>query len=228
MDADTARASSLAAAARALVGQASFEDMLEAVAKTARQSLPGFDDVSISLVTRSGRVETKAATGRLARELDSLQYSVDEGPCLSAIRESAMVAVPDLEDEQRWPRYLPGAISAGLRAQMSVPLSVDDEHTIGGLNLYCTSRSGIATEMNELLASYATHASIALHQAKEVANLKDALASRKVIGEAIGIVMERYQLSEERAFAYLVRASSHGNIKLRAIAQQLVDRANAH
>jgi GAF domain-containing protein len=232
MNPDAARASSLAAAARALVGRGSFDETLEAVARTAKESLPGFDHVSVSLVNRTGHIETKAVTDSLARDLDALQYSVDEGPCLSAIREVTMVAVPDLREEQRWPRYQPGAISAGVRGQMSVRLTVDDEHTIGGLNLYSTSPHGSATdaedvEAKDMVKFFAAHASIALHQARELANLREALNSRAVIGQAIGIVMERYQLSEDRAFAYLVRASSHANIKLREIAQELVDENNA-
>jgi len=227
MNPDAARASSLAAAARALVGRGSFDETLEAVARTAQKSLPGFEHVSVSLVNRSGGIETKAVTDSFARELDALQYSVDEGPCLSAIREVTLVAVPDLREERRWPRYLPGAISAGVRAQMSVRLTVDDEHTIGGLNLYSTSRDGRATDAEEMVESFAAHASIALHQARELANLREALTSRAVIGQAIGIIMERYQLSEDRAFAYLVRASSHANVKLRQIAQGLVDENNA-
>jgi len=236
MNPDAARASSLAAAARALVGRGSFDETLEAVARTAKDSLPGFDHVSVSLVSRTGRIETKAVTDSLARELDALQYSVDEGPCLSAIREVPIVAVPDLRVEQRWPRYLPAAISAGVRGQMSVRLTVDDEHTIGGLNLYSTSPHGSATDAGEakeaeeaedMVEFFAAHASIALHQARELANLREALTLRAVIGQAIGIIMERYQLSEDRAFAYLVRASSHANIKLREIAQELVDENNA-
>lgn len=230
MNPDAARASSLAAAARALVGRGSFDETLEAVARTAQESLPGFEHVSVSLVNRSGGIETKAVTDSFARALDALQYSVDEGPCLSAIREVTMVAVPDLREERRWPRYLPGAISAGVRAQMSVRLTVDDEHTIGGLNLYSTSRDGSPTETEEteeMVESFAAHASIALHQARELANLREALTSRAVIGQAIGIIMERYHVSEDRAFAYLVRTSSHANVKLRQIARGLVDENNA-
>jgi AmiR/NasT family two-component response regulator len=73
---------------------------------------------------------------------------------------------------------------------------------------------------------FATHAAIALGHAEERENLNQALQSRKVIGQAIGILMERYQLTEDRAFSFLVRASSHGNIKLRDVAAELVDEAN--
>jgi AmiR/NasT family two-component response regulator len=110
---------------------------------------------------------------------------------------------------------------------MAVRLSVGDQATLGGLNLYSTVRDDIAPEAQELATSFATHAAIALHQAREIANLHDALESRKVIGQAIGIVMERYQLNEDRAFAFLVRASSYGNVKLRDVAQELVDKSNS-
>jgi GAF domain-containing protein len=223
MSSDAASASALAAAARAIVRQRTYEETLEAIARTARETLPGFDHVGISILTRGGDIETKAATDPLVWELDGLQYSVDEGPCLAAVRESPVVVVNDIRHEQRWPRYLPAAIESGLRSQMAVRLSVDDEATLGGLNLYSTARVGIEPEVQELATSFASHAAVAVHQAREIANLKDALASRKVIGQAIGIVMERYQLKEDRAFAFLVRASSHRNVKLRDIAQELVD-----
>jgi GAF domain-containing protein len=226
MNPDASAASSLAAAARVLVAQHSFEETLEAVARTARESLPGFEHVGIAILSRTGEVETKAATDPLVWELDRAQYDVDEGPCLSALREQSVVVVPDVRHEQRWPRYLPSALRAGLRSQMAVRLFLDEEGTLGGLNLYSTSRDGIDPVVEDLAASFASHAAIALHQARELANLHEALASRKLIGQAIGIVMERYQMSEDRAFAFLVRASSHSNIKLRDIAQELVDGTN--
>lgn len=75
---------------------------------------------------------------------------------------------------------------------------------------------------------FAARAAIALGNARERENLNQALHSRKVIGQAVGILMERYAMNEDRAFAFLVRVSSHANIKLRDVAQELVNRANAH
>jgi len=227
MSSDAARASSLATAARAIVQKRTLAETLDTIVLAARDALPGFDHVGLALLTRTGEVETKAATDPLVRELDHLQYTAGEGPCLSALRETPVVVVPDLRREQRWPRYLSSALRTGLRSQMAVRLSVGDQATLGGLNLYSTVRDDIAPEAQELATSFATHAAIALHQAREIANLHDALESRKVIGQAIGIVMERYQLNEDRAFAFLVRASSYGNVKLRDVAQELVDKSNS-
>jgi hypothetical protein len=111
---------------------------------------------------------------------------------------------PRIHHDQRWPRYVPAAVELGLRSQLAVRLYLDDQGTL------------------------AAHAAIALGNARERENLNQALHSRKVIGQAVGILMERYEMNEDRAFAFLVRASSHANIKLRDVAQELVNRANAH
>ena len=74
---------------------------------------------------------------------------------------------------------------------------------------------------------FAAHAAIALGHVHERETLTDALETRKVIGQAIGLLMERHAMNEDRAFAFLVRASSHANIKLRTAAQELVNQHNA-
>jgi putative aminopeptidase FrvX len=108
---------------------------------------------------------------------------------------------------------------------MAVKLYLD-QGTLGGLNFYSTVSEEVTPNAQTLGRLFATHAAIALGHARERDTLSSAMQSRQVIGQAVGIVMERYQIGEDRAFAFLVRASSHGNIKLRAIAQELVTEAN--
>jgi AmiR/NasT family two-component response regulator len=72
---------------------------------------------------------------------------------------------------------------------------------------------------------FATHAAIAMGHVRTVGGLVKALTTRKIIGAAIGITMERYQIDEDQAFKFLVRVSQTGNIKLRDVAAQLVSRA---
>ena len=123
-------------------------------------------------------------------------------------------------------RYAPQAVQEGLRSQLAVRLYLDDEGTVGGINFYSTVSDEVDQEAESIADLFADHAAIALHNADERENLNQALHSRKVIGQALGIVMERYGLNEDRAFAFLVRASSTGNVKVRDIAQELVDQAN--
>jgi len=124
--------------------------------------------------------------------------------------------------EQRWPRYVPEAVKHGLRSQLAVCL-YDDGGTLGGLNLYSTSSSEIAPDAVSAAELFATHAAIALRHAQQAHQLNEALATRKTIGQAIGIVMERYRVDHDRAFQFLVRASSTSNFKLRDVAQEVVD-----
>jgi GAF domain-containing protein len=114
-------------------------------------------------------------------------------------------------------------VQLGLRSQLAVKLYVDREGTLGGLNLYSTTSEEIDAEAEATAELFAAHAAIALDNARERDTLNQALHSRKVIGQAIGIIMERYDVSEDRAFAFRVRASSQANLKLRDIAQELVD-----
>ena len=217
----------IAAAARTIHQNQSLDDTLQAIAEVARDSVPGFDEVGISTLRKNGDVVTRAATGELVHHLDHLQYTLSEGPCVDTLREAEIVAVPRIKHDQRWPHYVPGAVEAGLRSQLAVRLYLDEEGTLGGLNLYSTTSEEIDPEAEATAELFAAHAAIALSNAHERETLNQALHSRKVIGQAIGIVMERYGMNEDRAFAFLVRASSQSNIKLREIAQELVNQRNA-
>ena len=221
-------AHAVAAAARSINHPQSLDETLQAIAYVARDSVPGFDHVGISTLHRNGKVETRAATGHLVYELDTIQYDLGEGPCVETLREAPMVSAPAIRHDQRWPRYVPEAVQAGLRSQLAVRLYVDGEGTLGGLNLYSTSSDEVSSEAESTAELFAVHAAIALDYARERDTLNQALESRKVIGQAIGIIMERYEMSEDRAFAFLVRASSHSNLKLRDIAQELVDQRNTN
>jgi GAF domain-containing protein len=213
-------------AARSINKRAGLEESLNSIVQVAQWSLPGFDHVGISLIDGRGNVETKAATGDLVWALDKLQYELGEGPCVDTLHDEVLVEAPNLRHDQRWPRYVPRAVDEGLKAQLGVKLYLDDEGTLGGLNIYSTTSEEIDPEAVHLAEMFAAHAAIALGHAQDRQNLNEALHSRKVIGQAIGLVMERYRLPEDRAFAFLVRASSHANVKLRDIAQAMVDEAN--
>jgi GAF domain-containing protein len=222
-------ADALAEAARAINRAESMADTLDAIVRATQLSVPSFDHVGISVVHSDGRIETLAATGPLVWEFDSLQYDLDEGPCVEAMRERPVVVAENIRHDQRWPCYAPEAVKAGLRAQMAIQLYTHTE-TLGALNLYSTASDAI--EPGALMAgeAFATHAAMALGHARKESQLTEALASRTVIGQATGILMERDMINHERAFQSLVRTSSTSNIKLRHVAAELVagaDRACA-
>jgi GAF domain-containing protein len=216
-------ATAIAAAARTMHHPRSLDETLQTIVEVARDSVPGFDAVGLSTVDRRGNAHTRAKTGHLVDTLDSLQYGLGEGPCVDTLHGAELVSAPAIRHDQRWPGYVPKAVAEGLRSQLAVRLFLDDEGTVGGLNLYSTVSDEVDPEAVSTAALFAAHAAIALGSASEIAGLNQALRSRQVIGQALGILMERYSIDEDAAFAYLVRASSTGNVKLRDVAQGLVD-----
>jgi GAF domain-containing protein len=218
---------SIAEAARTLNQPRSLDETLQTIVEVACNSVPGFDQVGIATMhKKKARVKTRAFTGDLVLGLDEIQYGSREGPCSAALQGPEAVSISSLRGEQRWPRYVPQALAAGVRSQMAVKLHLD-ENALGGINFYSTTCDDVSPDAQALARLFATHAAIALGHAHEREQLNEALQTRKVIGEAIGILMERHAMNEDRAFAFLVRASSHTNIKLRAIAQELVDERNS-
>jgi GAF domain-containing protein len=217
---DLARA--LADAAQAINAPGTLEDTLDAIARTARDAVPGFDHVGISVVQGDGTVTTMAATSRLVRELDTLQYKLGEGPCVATLRDQSMVIVEELADDTRWPRYVPRAVEAGIRAQLGVQLFTSEE-TLGGLNFYSTTTSAIDPDAPHHAQLFATHAALALDHARHADQANEAMPTRQLIGQAVGILMERFEITEERAMYLLVRVGTAGQLKLREVAREVVD-----
>lgn len=217
----------LAAAARSLATPTTLQETLEAIAQAALTSIPGLDAVGISTVDRHGSVETRAATGELVWALDKLQYGLGEGPCVETLREADVVAAPHIARDERWPNYVPRAVDLGLRSQLAVKLFLDETGTLGGLNMYSTHSDELDPDAEGIAELFATHAAVALGNARTVDGLGKALETRTLIGQALGLVMERYTLSTDAAFGFLTRTSSHSNVKLRDIAEQMVADANA-
>jgi GAF domain-containing protein len=215
----------MARAAREIGAPRDMASAMETIVDVARRSMPEIDHVTVTRAYRTGRLRTLAATDQLVRDLDDLQYGLDEGPCVHAIRSQGdpVVVVEHARDEQRWPRYLPQAVQRGVRSQLGLRLFVDEEETLGGLNLYSTSSDTIPEETLQLAELFAAQVAVALAHVLLEETLSTALQSRTMIGTAVGIVMERHGLDNERAFAYLTRVSQHGNVKLKDVAREVVD-----
>jgi GAF domain-containing protein len=217
-------ASALARAARTINRPRTLEETLETIVAATRTSIPGFDHAGISVTHRNGTIETSAATGPLVWELDQIQYELDEGPCMEAMREGPIVTAPDLRHDQRWPKYVPAALERGVKAQLAVQLYVD-EQTLGGLNLYSTESEIIDDQAPMVAELFATHAALALGRARRESQLSEAIETRQTVGIAIGLTMGRYRIDQTRAFEFLARASSTSNIKVRDLAQEIIGKA---
>ncbi|MEV7397508.1 anti-sigma factor antagonist [Aeromicrobium sp. NPDC092404] len=174
------------------------------------------------LVTRRNKVETAAATSMLVRRADQFQQSLREGPSLWGRDEPAHVVIDDTLADDRWPRWAERVALLGLRSVLSLPLHTA-ERTYGALNLYSREPGAFTAGDVAVAATFARHASIALASGEEVFHLKIAADSRNLLGQAQGILMERFDIDSDRAFDVLRRHSQSHNVKLAVIAQQVVD-----
>ena len=217
---ETDIAGKLSELARSLQRQESEHAVLEGLTQAAIHLVPGADEASITLVTGRRRVESRAPSGELARILDELQEQTGEGPCLSAVYEHQTVSVPNLSEEPRWPEFSSRAAAAGAGSMLSFQLFVHEDN-LGALNLVAQSPRAFTDESQYIGLLLASHAAIAFADAQKLHQFKDAVATRDLIGQAKGILMERYGITAGQAFMMLVRVSTDTNTKLLAVAEQL-------
>ena len=180
---------------------------------------------------REGDLVTVAASGRRAERLDERQYRAAEGPCLQSLRTGAVVDVVDARRDDRWPAYLPGAVEAGLRCSLSLPLTVAGQ-TFGALNVYgFDGPHTFGEDERRQLGLFAAHAAGALRLATRwardtalLAQMEAALVSRTTIDQAMGIIMGRQRCTAAVAFDLLRQESQHTHRRLGEVAAELVRR----
>jgi GAF domain-containing protein len=199
--------------------------VLDRILHAAEQLAPRVH-VGIAAADSAGAFTTLAGTDSLVFMLDEMQYDLDEGPGLTAMREGHTVIVDDAESEHRWPRFMPRAVDLGLRSHLAVPISVDGK-TLGGLNMYSAAHACVDAAWLPHARLLAGQAALALRQTRRENDLVLALQSSRTIGKAIGLVMERFDLDDHEAFEYLATLSQNCNMKLRDIAAHLVTQSNA-
>jgi hypothetical protein len=201
-----------------------LDETLRRITAAAVEVLPDVDLASITVCHADGRLETAAPTDELLRPVDDAQYELREGPCYDCATDTVHLTAPWLADDDRYPRYSKVALDAGIRASAAIRL-FESSRSSGALNLY-SRKAGAFEDLGFLAALFTHQSAVALDYAREIQNLREALRSRELIGQAIGIAMERYQLNEQRAFAFLTRLSQRSNVKLRVVARQIVEAGN--
>ncbi|MFF9098620.1 GAF and ANTAR domain-containing protein [Streptomyces sp. NPDC014802] len=218
-------AQQMASMARDLLAQDSLAATLERITASATELVDGCDAVGI-LVLHDKRVETLAPTHPMVTDSDRLQERLGEGPCFDAAHSShgeRVFRISDLTSEQqRWPAYAPQAHKLGLGSMMGFLLFSEDED-LGALNLYSRRPGAFTTTSETAGVLLASHAAVAFSAARTHAQMEQAVATRHIIGEAMGILMDARHLTEEQAFAVLRRYSQEHNIKLREVARRVCE-----
>jgi GAF domain-containing protein len=213
--------------ARALFTAGNVSATLTSVVELAVATIEGCDYAGIFLIEKD-RVTTPVFTDPIVVEIDRAQHTTNEGPCLDAVDHRLIFYADDLGHDLRWLHFAPQATKAGVRSVLALPLSADAQ--LGALNLYARYPLAFGVVDRAKAAILVSLASLALsvahsHEDEErhAANLHAALIKRDSIGQAVGILMERERITANQAFDILRRASQHLNIKLREVAQNLVE-----
>ena len=207
---------------RELDAQPDAPHTLQCLAEMTPEFFESCDYVGISLVERD-RIRTPVATDERLRELDEAQYELGEGPCRASIVDHETVVVDDLATDPRWPAWGRAMVEGlGIRSSLSFRLFTRPDRTWGALNVYSTTPGAFTDEDVEQGRTIAAMAAVALARSISDEQLVRAIESRTVIGQAVGMLMERYGLDDDRAFDVLRRLSSQQNVKLRDLAAQVV------
>jgi hypothetical protein len=196
------------------------EALLRHIVMAAASEVPGAQYAGITLVN-GNKLSTSAASAALVIQVDRVQYEVGEGPCLDAARRHATVRSDDLRSESRWPRFARQAADLGVLSMLSFQLFVQTD-SLGALNLYSGDAEAFGPQSESDGLLLASHAALAMTAAHTQASLLAAMDSRDVIGQAKGILMERYKITGVEAFGLLAASSQAVNRRLRDVADHLV------
>nr|WP_082931999.1 GAF and ANTAR domain-containing protein [Gordonia sp. LAM0048] len=197
------------------------EAALRSMTKFAVDAIPGAEYATVTLVA-DGAVETPVMVGDLGGEADRLQRELREGPCIRAAVSDLTVWVDDMRDETRWPNFAAAAAELGIRSMACFYLYIDGDDS-AALNLHSTEPAAFTPEARQLGELFAAHAATAFGAVQEKQQLRAALGSRDIIGQAKGMIMERYRLDADEAFSLLARLSQDTNTKLVDVAAQIVE-----
>jgi len=200
------------------------EETVDAVVQFALQAL-NCTYAGVALYSRGSQAEIAAVTDPVVRDVYDLQLSTQNGPLVTALRNRSTVLIRDTTADDRWPEWAAKVAALGVRSVLDVPLATGDagRATVGVLGLYSPFPDAFTEDDEAIAHILARHASVALASARHEESMAQAVDARKLVGQAMGILMERFDVDDDRAFAILKRYSQDTNTKLRDVAQQLID-----
>ena len=221
---------SLAALSQLATGQMQLSDVLTRVAEFAVRAIPGADGAGLTLLAMS-KHDMVVASAPFVGEVDAVQYSIGEGPCITAAAEARTVRSGTLEADARWPRFGPRVGDIGVHSALSIPL-LSTTGVLGAMNVYAHHREAFDDRTARIGELFAVPAAITVQNAQVLdqtrrlaTQLEAALTARATIDQALGIVMSRVGCSPSEAFNRLRQLSQSNHQKLHTVAQDIVDEA---
>ncbi|MDT5009871.1 MAG: hypothetical protein QOH57_1488 [Mycobacterium sp.] len=206
--------------------EADADSVIAELTEHAAAEIPGAKYAGVTVTTDSRRIDTPAATHPYPLILDEIQQRHREGPCLASAWEKQTFHIADLENDFRWPKYRKDALAeTPIRSIMAFQLFIADR-SMGALNVYAEEPGAFDDETEEIGLIFATHSALAWNSARRDEQFQRALASRDVIGQAKGMVMERYNIGAIQAFDMLKKLSQDSNVPLFRIAEELTEKSH--
>ena len=217
IDAGVAR--DLSELARGMQAEVDPAALLKLIVDAALSEIDGADHAGIMLLSKGSAI-TEARTSDLVARIDQLQHDAGDGPCLTSLRDETTVRSDDLRTETRWPKFAAAAAELGIVSMLAVQLFVEGDN-LGALNLFAEHAAAFDTADENIGLLLAAHAAVALVDLRKIDNLQLALGSRDLIGQAKGILMERFKVNASQAFGMLVAVSQRTHRRVNDIAEQL-------
>jgi GAF domain-containing protein len=196
------------------------QDLIDRLVATVVTTVPGAEEASVSLAYGRRRVVSAAATSELPRRFDDLQQETGQGPCMDSMYEHRTVRVEDLASDGRWPELARRATELGVSSMLCFQLFVVGED-MGAFNLLARRPRAFTDESEQVGLLFAAHAAVAVAGAQKLQHVTVALGRRDVIGQAKGILMERFHITADQAFAMIAQVSQETNRKLHDVAEDL-------
>ncbi len=186
------------------------------------RTVPGCDDAIITVRSASG-VEVVHSSHDLG--FDPLL----PGPIVEAVTYAEPRKLDDVAVDQRWPAFGTQFVNAGYRSCLCVPLSTDGAES-AVLTLLSRDPGQFGEAAFDVVLLLTLHAGVAFdnaslyHDSRElVTQLRTALRTRSLVGQAQGLLMRHFECPSDDAFDLLKRTSQNRNQKLRDLARVLVD-----
>jgi transcriptional regulator with GAF, ATPase, and Fis domain len=203
------------------------DTVIAELAEHAAAEIPGAQYAGVTIARNDKTLDTPAATHLYPVLLDKIQQRHAEGPCLTSAWERQTIHIADLRKDSRWPAYRCDALAeTPIRSIMAFQLFIADD-SMGALNVYSEQPGAFDEETESIGLIFAAHSSVAWNSARRDEQFRQALASRDIIGQAKGMIMERYAVDAVQAFDMLRKLSQDSNVPVTQIASDLVRRASA-
>ncbi len=212
----------MAELARSIAPPRNVDDVLVRVTDAAVELIPGADTAGVLLVAPGRKFQSLFGTSDLVYKVDELQAKYHEGPCLDAAEDELMLRTDDFTKEPRWPNFSRAVSEIGVRSCLSYKLYAGDR-SAGALNVFGLRPNVFNAESEAIGSVLGAHAAAAIMASRHGEELRSALNSRDVIGQAKGILMERFDVDAMRAFDMLRELSQIMNIRLAEIARRVVE-----